>query len=203
MKNRLTDRFDDAFVYASRLHREQPRKGTETPYLAHLMGVASLALENGADEDQAIAALLHDAVEDQGGLPTLAAIRARFGDRVAQIVADCTDTKDPKPARHDGLPSAQDRKEWQERKEAYIVGLVAKPPASLLVSLADKTHNAMAIVADLDAHGEQVWDRFTGGKAGTLWYYTALATAFSTLLPGAASTRFAGIAGDLNVRHGG
>lgn len=175
----LTDRFDDALAYASCLHRAQHRKGSGIPYVSHLLAVAAIALENGADEDQAIAALLHDAVEDQGGLAQLEAIRARYGDGVAQIVADCTDShEEPKP-------------EWHPRKEAYIASLAKKPARSLAVSLADKTHNAAAINADLRAHGEVVWSRFTGGKGGTLWYYRALANAFRAKAPGIAAERFA------------
>lgn len=175
----LTDRFDEALAYASRLHRAQIRKGGGIPYVSHLLAVAAIALENGADEDQAIAALLHDAVEDQGGLAQLEAIRARFGEDVAAIVADCTDShEESKPA-------------WHPRKEAYIASLAHKPSRSLAVSLADKTHNAAAINADLRAVGEAVWSRFTGGKGGTLWYYRALATAFRAHAPGIAAERFA------------
>lgn len=175
----LTDRFDDALAYASRLHRTQTRKLSGIPYVSHLLAVAAIALENGADEDQAIAALLHDAVEDQGGLAQLEAIRTRYGDSVAQIVADCTDAhEEPKPA-------------WRPRKEAYIASLAHKPAHSLAVSLADKTHNAAAINADLRSAGEAVWRRFTGGKGGTLWYYRALANAFRAHAPGIAAERFA------------
>jgi (p)ppGpp synthase/HD superfamily hydrolase len=175
----LTERFDDALAYASHLHRAQRRKGSEIPYVSHLLAVAAIALENGADEDQAIAALLHDAVEDQGGLAQLETIRARFGEAVAAIVADCTDAhEEPKP-------------EWRPRKEGYIASLAHKPARSLAVSLADKTHNASAINADLRAVGAAVWDRFTGGRDGTLWYYRALAGAFRTNAPGIAAERFA------------
>ncbi|MGY6635690.1 MAG: HD domain-containing protein [Erythrobacter sp.] len=174
----LTDRFDDALAYASRIHRAQIRKGSGIPYISHLIGVAAIALENGASEDEAIAALLHDAVEDQGGRARLDDIRTRFGDQVAQIVADCTDSHaEPKPA-------------WRPRKEAYIASLAHKPAASLAVSLADKTHNAAAINADLHEVGGDVWSRFTGGRAGTLWYYRALADAFLRHLPGASARRF-------------
>ena len=167
----LTDRFDDALTFASRLHRKQLRNGTKIPYVSHLLGVTAIALEIGADEDQAIAALLHDAVEDQGGAPMLEEIRARFGPRVAEIVNHCTDTDaDPKPP-------------WRARKEAYIASLAHKPRSSLLVSLADKIHNAGAIVADLRMHGDRLWDRFTGRRDGTLWYYAALARAFEEHLP--------------------
>ncbi len=175
----LTDRFDAALAYASRLHRPQFRKGSGVPYVSHLVAVAAIALENGADEDEAIAALLHDAVEDQGGLAQLEEIRQRFGDDVAQIVADCTDAhEEPKP-------------EWRPRKEAYIASLAHKSARSLAVSLADNTHNASAINADLRAVGAAVWERFTGGRDGPLWYYRALAEAFRTHAPGIAAERFA------------
>ena len=157
-----SDRFDEALAYASRLHRDQRRKGTDIPYISHLMSVAALVLEHGGDEDQAIAALLHDAVEDQGGEPILEEIRLRYGDGVAKIVADCSDAwEEPKPP-------------WRERKEAYLAKLPEKDAASLLVSLADKTHNARAILNDLRQIGDDIWDRFNGGKDGTIWYYEAL-----------------------------
>lgn len=175
----LTERFDDALAYTSQLHRAQNRKVVAIPYISHLLAVAAIALENGADEDQAIAALLHDAVEDQGGLAQLETIRARYGDSVAAMVADCTDAhEDPKP-------------EWRPRKEAYIASLADKPARSLAVSLADKTHNASAINADLRGVGSAVWDRFTAKKHETLWYYRALADAFRTHAPGTAAERFA------------
>lgn len=174
-----THRFDAALAYAGHLHRTQIRKGPGVPYVSHLLAVAAIVFENGADEDQAIAALLHDAIEDQGGLAQLEAVRARHGDDVAQIVADCTDAhEEPKPA-------------WHPRKEAYIASLAHKPARSLAVSLADKTHNASAINADQRAHGAEVWKRFAGGKGGTLWYYRALTTAFRTYAPGIAAERFA------------
>lgn len=177
----LTERFDDALAFAARTHREQRRKGTAIPYVAHLLGVASIALELGADENQAIAALLHDAVEDQGGLAMLAIIRARYGDSVANMVYDCTDAEiEPKPP-------------WRERKVAYVASLAVKPAASLLVSLADKTHNARAIVDDLAVLGPAVWQRFTGRREGTLWYYDALAGAFQQHLPGQGADRLAHI----------
>ncbi len=175
----LTERFDDALAYASRIHRTQWRKGANIPYVSHLLGVAAIAIENGATEDQAIAALLHDAVEDQGGAERLEDIRMRYGEDIARIVDDCTDSDtEPKPP-------------WRARKEAYLASLSHKPAASLEVSIADKTHNAGAIVADLNVHGEQVWTRFTGGRDGSLWYYRALADAFAELAQGTASDRFA------------
>ena len=175
--NQLTERFDDALAYASRIHRAQQRKGADIPYVSHLLGVAAIAIENGATEDQAIAALLHDAVEDQGGAARLEDIRNRYGEEVARIVDDCTDSDtEPKPP-------------WRARKEAYLASLSHKPAASLEVSIADKTHNASAIVADLHIHGGEVWSRFTGGKDGSLWYYRELAKIFAELIPGEASNR--------------
>jgi len=182
----LTQRFDDALAYASSVHRTQVRKGSNIPYVSHLLGVTSLALEIGADEEQAIAALLHDAVEDQGGKPRLDDIRSRFGDRVAAIVSDCTDSwEEPKP-------------KWRQRKEAYIASLAKKHPDSLLVSLADKMHNATAINADLAVHGPAVWERFTGGREGSLWYYSELATAFERRLPGAPAKRFQALVAEMH-----
>jgi (p)ppGpp synthase/HD superfamily hydrolase len=182
----LTDRFDDALAYASRVHRDQMRKGTTVPYISHLIGTAAIALENGADEDQAIGALLHDAVEDQGGAARLADIRVRFGERVAEIVDHCTDTDiEPKPP-------------WRARKEAYIASLAHKPVASLEVSLADKTHNASAIVADLGVHGDALWLRFTGGRDGSLWYYRALVMAFRARIAGDGTERFAALVAQMN-----
>lgn len=173
----LTSRFDDAFQYAHELHRDQRRKGTSIPYISHLMAVAGFVLEHGGSEDQGIAGLLHDAPEDQGGEATLREIRARFGDAVGDIVADCTDSwTDPKPP-------------WRARKEAYIARLPHKAPDSLLVSLADKTHNAEAILWDYRKYGENLWSRFNGGADGTRWYYNALAEVFQVALPGALSGR--------------
>lgn len=178
MQQAYTERFDQALAYASHIHRDQRRKGVNTPYISHLLGVAAIAIENGADEDKAIAALLHDAVEDQGGAARLPDIRARFGDRVAAMVVDCTDTDiEPKPP-------------WGPRKEAYLASLANKPRASLEVSLADKTHNVGSIIADLHAVGEAVWQRFTAPKEGTLWYYRALADAFAIHAPSVAAARF-------------
>ena len=168
----LTDRFDDAFHYAHRLHRAQMRKGTPIPYISHLMTVAALVIEHGGNEDQAIGALLHDAAEDQGGAETLEEIRGRFGDAVAEIVSDCTDAwTEPKP-------------DWRPRKEAYLAKLPSTPQQSLLVSLADKTHNAEAILFDYRVLGDPLWQRFNGGAKGTRWYYGALADVFSHTMPG-------------------
>jgi (p)ppGpp synthase/HD superfamily hydrolase len=173
----LTERYDEAFRYAHRLHHEQRRKGTEIPYLSHLMAVSALVIEHGGNEDQAIAGLLHDAAEDQGGEATLAEIRARFGSAVAAIVADCTDAwADPKPP-------------WRRRKEAYLAALPRKKPASLLVALADKTHNAEAILYDYRVLGPRLWSRFNGGADGTRWYYSELARHFAIAMPGVLADR--------------
>jgi (p)ppGpp synthase/HD superfamily hydrolase len=167
----LGPRFEEALTYAARLHREQVRKGSGVPYLSHLLGVAGIALEHGASEDEAIAALLHDAVEDQGGAPTLAEIRRRFGDTVADIVAGCSDTDVvPKPP-------------WRPRKEAYVAHLASASPSARLVSAADKLHNARSILTDYRRLGEGVWTRFAGGKEGTLWYYRAVVQAFRAYDP--------------------
>ncbi|MGA9161660.1 MAG: HD domain-containing protein [Actinomycetota bacterium] len=169
---RLTESFEHAVGYANRIHTNQTRKGTGIPYMTHLLGVASLVLENGAEsEDEVIGALLHDAVEDQGGRPRLEDIREQFGDRVGHIVDVCTDSyADPKPP-------------WRERKEAYVTHvreLVERggDEPALRVSLADKLHNTRAIVADVREGGDPVFGRFNGRKGGTLWYYVALVEAF-------------------------
>ena len=162
----LSARFEEALIFATRLHANQIRKGTGVPYVAHLLAVASIAIEHGANEDEAIAALLHDAVEDQGGAPTREAIRQRFGDRVVDIVDGCTDAEViPKPP-------------WRERKEKYIAHIYEAPPAVRLVSAADQLHNARTILADYRLLGESLWGRFRGGKEGTLWYYRSLVDAF-------------------------
>ena len=159
----LTGRFEKALVYAARLHATQYRKGTSRPYLAHLLGVASIVLTHGGDEDEAIAALLHDAVEDQGGLKTLRAIRKKFGARVARIVDGCTDSYTvPKPP-------------WLERKKEYLRHLRRADSSVRLVSAADKLYNAREILDDYRTRRDSVFDRFKGGKKGTIWYYREVA----------------------------
>lgn len=164
----LSERFDEALAFAHDLHRRQRRKGDDTPYVAHLLGVTSLALEAGASEDEAIAALLHDAVEDQGGSRALEAIRGRFGPTVADIVSGCSEWSG------DGEQPA-----WRIRKETYIRHLSGASRSVLLVSAADKLHNARALLADYRRHGEALWTRFNGKRAGTLWYYGAVSTALA------------------------
>lgn len=168
----LSKQYDDALVYTADLHRDQVRKGSGTPYIAHLLSVSSRVLSAGGTEVQAIGGLLHDAAEDQGGQETLDVIRKRFGSDVAQIVADCTDCWiEPKP-------------EWRTRKEAYLSALPTKSATSLLVSLADKVDNAEAILSDYRQIGDNLWERFTGRRDGTIWYYRTLSGIFDRALPG-------------------
>jgi GTP pyrophosphokinase len=168
----LTDRFKDALLCATDLHAEQIRKGSGIPYVAHLLGVASLVLEYGGTEDEAIAALLHDAVEDQGGQDTRQLITEKYGEDVAQIVDGCTDCDaSPKPP-------------WRERKEAYIAHLKTSTSSVLLVSSCDKLYNARSILADYRLMGDAIWERFKGGKKdGTLWYYQKLVEEFNKTIP--------------------
>lgn len=162
----LTKRFQDALIFAFVLHRNQTRKGSNVPYISHLLSVAALVLEDGGDEIEAIAALLHDAVEDQGGLPVLHKIRNQFGERVAFIVEQCSDT------------TISSKPPWRERKQMYLHHLENAPTDVLRVSMADKLHNLRTLVLDYRKIGEQVWERFNGGKDGTLWYYQSLMDIF-------------------------
>ena len=161
----FTARLTDAFDYARALHANQVRKGTTVPYIAHLLGVAALVIDHGGDEDQAMAALLHDATEDQGrGGRTRAEIEAKFGARVARIVEGCTDADTiPKPP-------------WRERKEAYLAHLGHAPIEVRRVAAADKLHNARAILVDYRHMGERLWARFNAGRDEQLWYYRNLVT---------------------------
>jgi (p)ppGpp synthase/HD superfamily hydrolase len=164
----LGPRFEQALLFATRKHAGQTRKGTTVPYIAHLLSVAGLVLEAGGDEDLAIAALLHDVVEDCGGAPMLEEVRRSFGDRVAHVVEGCTDTDlDPKPP-------------WRQRKEDYLKHLQTADSDVRLVSAADKLHNARSILADYCEIGESVWERFQGKRDGTLWYYRSLVDEFRT-----------------------
>ncbi|MEM1426197.1 MAG: HD domain-containing protein [Cyanobacteria bacterium P01_H01_bin.130] len=169
---KLSNRFSEALVFAEQLHRNQARKGSGAPYMAHLLGVSSLVLEAGGDEDEAIAALLHDAVEDQGGLPTRDRIQDQFGDRVAGIVMACSDSTGtgPKPP-------------WRDRKERYIAHLRTAPPSVRLVSMADKLYNLRSIVRDYRLMGDALWERFRGRRDGTLWYYRTLRDVFGVEHP--------------------
>jgi (p)ppGpp synthase/HD superfamily hydrolase len=163
---KLGPRFERAFLFAAEKHAGQTRKTTTVPYIAHLMGVASLALEYGGDEDLAIAALLHDVVEDCGGAAVLKEVKRRFGSRVAKIVDGCTDSYgEPKPP-------------WRERKENYLRHLKSADAGTRLVSAADKLNNVRSILSDYREVGESIWERFKGGREGTLWYYRALLDEF-------------------------
>ena len=173
----LTDRFNEALTFAHDLHRSQNRKGTDIPYVSHLLSVSALVLEHGGNEDQVIAGLLHDSAEDQGGARTLDRIRQRFGHDVAEIVSDCTNSwTGDKPA-------------WRERKESFLASLPGKPRSSLMVCLADKTHNAESILWDYRDIGEKAFDRFAGKAVGTRWYYRSLADVFEKAMPGRLSNR--------------
>jgi (p)ppGpp synthase/HD superfamily hydrolase len=163
---KLSEKFQEALIYATQAHGDQIRKKTGIPYVAHILGVTAIALEYGANETEAIGALLHDTVEDCGGAERLRDIREKFGDEVAAIVDGCTDTyQTPKPP-------------WLERKRAYIEHLKESDSSTRLVSASDKLHNTRAILAELRRHGLEVFERFSGKKGGTLWYYRTLVTAF-------------------------
>lgn len=158
----LTNRFSSALVYAHQLHVNQVRKGSNVPYISHLLSVAALVLEDGGDEDEAIAGLLHDAVEDCGGTPILEEIRATFGERVASLVRECTESETfPKPP-------------WRERKERYLEQLKNSDAGTYRIAIADKLHNARSILMDYRRQGDAVWQKFKGGKEGTLWFYRAI-----------------------------
>jgi len=166
----LTDRFFKAMAYATEAHKEQVRKSTDIAYISHPFGVASLVIEAGGDEDQAIAGLLHDVAEDCGGEPRLVEIAALFGDRVAHIVRGCSDS----------LVVDEDKKApWRERKEAHIQHLRTSDADVLLVTAADKTHNARAISTDIQSIGNKVWDRFNSDQEQILWYYNSVYTVLS------------------------
>jgi len=161
----LSTRFSEALVYAAALHGRQRRKVSGEPYMAHLLGVAAIALQYGADEDEAIAALLHDAIEDQGGPQTAAEICRRFGPVVADIVRGCTDADTmPKPP-------------WRQRKQAYVARLPRASASVRLVSAADKLHNARSLIKEYRSRGESLWAHFRGAREGTLWYFRAVVEA--------------------------
>jgi (p)ppGpp synthase/HD superfamily hydrolase len=176
----LSERFDESLAYASAHHREQLRKGSRVPYLSHLMSVSALVLEHGGSEDQAIAALLHDAVEDAPtgeGKRVLEQIRKRFGETVASIVEACSDSLNETDAG---------KAPWPDRKRAYIDGLSdpqKKPDKALLVTAADKIHNARCIAADLRTYGPTFWSTFNAPAEDLLWYYTSVDAAIADRLP--------------------
>lgn len=173
----LSEKFDEALQLACTLHRDQSRKGIAVPYISHLMAVAGIVLEANSTlnspyiEDMAIGALLHDSIEDQGHQITLDNIEQRFGKRVREIVAGCTDS----------APMAPDapRPPWRDRKESYLASIPFKSKETQVVSCADKTHNLRCIMQDRRAIGEAIWDRFTADKEGVEWYYRSLYDAFS------------------------
>ena len=170
----LTARFSEALMLAAALHRGQSRKGGDIPYVSHLLAVCSIVLDHGGDEDEAIAALLHDGPEDQGGVATLETIGHLFGERVQTIVAACSDTfETPKPP-------------WLERKRAYLQHLAGEetPRSAVLVSAADKLHNLTTTIDDLEAFGVSFWDRFNSTAEQQLWYYRSLAEVFRARLGG-------------------
>lgn len=188
----LTDRFIDALGYATRAHQGQVRGSDGQPYIAHLLRVTGLVIQDGGSEDEAIAALLHDAVEDQGGRERLEDIRRRFGDAVAEIVDECTDSYgDPKPP-------------WRRRKEQYIDELPDASRGALLVSLADKLDNTRSMVRGYRIRGERQWGRTGKSREDVRWYYGTLAERFCELRPGPLSDELAGAVAELErLIHGG
>lgn len=166
----VTARYSAAVEVARNLHGADLRKGTRIPYLSHLLSVSALVLEHGGDEDQAIAALLHDAAEDHGGLARIAAIRNEFGDRVGAIVEACSDSLVEDPER---------KAPWHDRKRAYLAHLATTPDDAVIVTAADKLHNARCILSDVRRRGDELWTRFNrdAGHAGVAWYYNGLAVA--------------------------
>ena len=170
MKKFDLDKYLEAYVYSFELHKKQTRKGSNIPYFTHLSSVSNLIIENNGTTTQAIAGLLHDAVEDQGGAKTLAVIKRKFGPKVAKIVDQCSDTTiKPKPP-------------WKTRKIKYIKDIKNKTQDTLLVSLCDKYHNANCILSDYQKVGEEIWDRFTASKQETFWYYESLYKEFKKYL---------------------
>ena len=161
----MSERFVDAVGFANKLHGDQLRKGTNVPYISHLLIVSGIVLQHGGGEDEAIAALLHDTVEDCGGKPVMVEIRQRFGNKIAELVDGCTETDiQPKPP-------------WRERKERYLESIRSANPSVRLISCADKIHNASSIISEYRKVGEQVWDRFKANKTETLWFYTSMVNA--------------------------
>ncbi len=158
----LTDRFSSAVALALHLHRNQDRKLSGTPFAAHLLRVAGTVLEHGADEDTAIAAVLHDAIEDQGGPQARELIRNEFGQQVANLVDECSDTDEtPKPP-------------WRERKERYLAHLGSASPSAQMISGADKLDNVRSLLVSYRQSGETIWEHFRGGRDGTLWYFRSV-----------------------------
>jgi GTP pyrophosphokinase len=196
------NRLEEAFSFASRLHASQRRKGSGVPYVAHLMSVSALVLEHGGSQDQAIGALLHDAVEDQGddyagGRPGLRSeIRNRFGETVLRIVNDCTD--DDGFEKGAAASAEAETESWKRRKQAYLDHLTALDSPALLVSCADKVHNARAILNDYRQHGSSLWPRFRARTAeNQFWYYGTLANIFQSKGIGPLADELGRIVGEL------
>jgi (p)ppGpp synthase/HD superfamily hydrolase len=175
----LGARFSEAVRWASMLHADQCRKGTRIAYASHLLGVVSLVLEDGGTEEDAIAAVLHDAVEDRGVAE--AEIRARFGEHVARVVAACSD----------GIDGPRDATDWRQRKERYLQHLEHDdlPEGTLRVAAADKLHNARSILADLRDRGPSMWARFNAPGADQSWYYNELRRVLDQRHPDSVVTR--------------
>jgi GTP pyrophosphokinase len=187
---RLTRRFEEAMAYAVEIHAGQTRKGSSTPYVSHPMAVCSLVLEDGGSEDEAIAALLHDAVEDGGGPPVLDEIRRRFGEKVAGIVWDCSDTDEvPKPP-------------WLERKRKHIAHIREVGAEARRVACADKLHNARSILFDYQVVGEELWTRFTGTREQVLWYFRSLVETFRETGAGPMSDELDRVVSEIERRAG-
>ncbi|MFT0799732.1 HD domain-containing protein [Synechococcus sp. R5-12] len=201
MSTQLTQRFVQAMHYAHRWHASQTRKGTGIPYLSHLLAVAAIALEHGADEDEAIAALLHDSLEDgphNTGEPRAQIeqqIREHFGERVLQIILGCTDTES------DGS-RGEPKENWKERKTAYLKHLETANASVLLVAASDKLHNARCILRDFRQLGDKLWQRFSAGKEGSLWYYRSLAEILGRRLPGNLSAELQELVAELQCQAG-
>jgi (p)ppGpp synthase/HD superfamily hydrolase len=192
----LTDRFQDALLFAAQVHARDRRKGTIIPYIAHLLGVCALILTDGGSEDEAIAGLLHDTLEDHPQDVQPEALERRFGPRVRSLVEGCTDT----PPGFTGGPKPP----WHERKEAYLAHLHQASPEALRVSLADKLDNVRAILADYRQIGEEIWSRFSAPRGKQLWYYHALVDAFRRAHPpGRLLEPFAECVAELERRAGG
>lgn len=164
---RLSIQYYRAFEYANQWHRDQARKSTTLPYILHPMGVASLVLEAGGDEEQAIAALLHDVPEDCGGEARLTEILEMFGPRVEAMVRGCSDSL---------VAEKEDKAPWRERKQAHIDHVATAHMDTLIVTAADKTHNGRAIATDLQTIGNEVWDRFNASREDIIWYYSTFYT---------------------------
>ena len=166
-KPKLTTRFEEALVYATQLHAEQVRRISGVPYISHLLSVTALVLEDGGSEDEAIAALLHDAIEDQGGRRTGEFIRQKFGDKVADIVESCTE--------FDSIPPPP----WKERKQKYLENISQGSPEVLRVALADKVHNARSNLTEWDVYGDKAWNQEQ--RQRTLWFYRSVIAVAQTL----------------------